>query len=93
MARFDKKSRYVRHASVLETTDRRGRKVQFFTPAVPPPQALLGEHLLGQGQRLDHLANHYLADSNGFWTLAEINDALIPDAVLARSAVKIPRQR
>jgi hypothetical protein len=93
MANFDKKSRYVRHASMLEATDRRGRKVQFLTPAVPPPPAVLGEHLLKQGQRLDNLANHYLGDPNAFWSIAEINDALLPDAVLRRPSVTIPRKR
>lgn len=93
MAHFDKKSRYVRFASMLEATDRRGRKVQFLTPAVPAAQAQLGEHLLRQGQRLDHLANHYLGDPNGFWQIAEINDALLPDAALRGASVKIPRKR
>jgi hypothetical protein len=93
MANFDKKSRYVRHAEMLETTDRRGRRVKYLTPAVPSQTATLGEHILGQGQRLDHLANHYLSDPNGFWAIAEINDALLPDAVLRRPTVKIPRTR
>ncbi|HEY5895486.1 MAG TPA: hypothetical protein VIT91_19885 [Chthoniobacterales bacterium] len=93
MAHFDKKSRYVRFATMLEATDRRGRKVQFLTPAVPAVQTQLGEHLLRQGQRLDHLASHYLGDPNGFWQIAEINDALLPDAALQGASLKIPRKR
>lgn len=93
MAKFDPKSRYVRHASMEEATDRRGRKVKFLTPAVPPPTAMLGEHLLRQGQRLDHLASHYLGDAEGFWQIAEINNALLPDATLRGLSVKIPRKR
>ena len=92
MANFDKKSRYVRFASTLEAMDRRGRIVQFLTPAVPPAQAQLGEHILRQGQRLDHLASHYLGDPNGFWQIAEINDALLPDTALRGVSVKIPRK-
>lgn len=92
MAHFDKKSRYVRFASMLEAIDRRGRNVQFLTPAVPPAQTQLGEHLLRQGQRLDHLASHYFGDPNGFWQIAEINDALLPDAALQGVSVKIPRK-
>jgi hypothetical protein len=90
MATFDPKSRYVKHAERYEVADRRGRAVQALTPAEPPPQSLLGEHLRKQGQRLDHLANHYLADANGFWRLAEMNDAILPDAVLVRDAIRIP---
>jgi hypothetical protein len=92
MAEFNKKSRYVRFASLLEATDRRGRTVQCFTPAVPPTPALLGEHLLRQGQRLDHLASHYLGNPEGFWQIAEINDAVLPDAALGGASLKIPRK-
>lgn len=90
MATFDAKSRYVKYATVYEATDRRGRTVQALTAATPPAQTKLGEHLRKQGQRLDHLANHYLADPSGFWRLAEMNDALLPDAVLTQDAIKIP---
>jgi hypothetical protein len=92
MAEFDKKSRYVRFASVFQATDRRGRTVQCFTPAVPPTFALLGEHLLRQGQRLDHLASHYLGNAEGFWQIAEINDAVLPDSALGGASLKIPRK-
>jgi hypothetical protein len=90
MATFDAKSRYVKFATTYEVTDRRRRTVQALTPALPPPQPKLGEHLRKQGQRLDHLANHYLSDPNGFWRLAEMNEALRPDAVLQQDAIRIP---
>jgi hypothetical protein len=92
MANFDKKSRYVRFSSMLEATDQRGRTVKFLTPAVPPEQVQLGEHLLRQGQRLDHLASHYLGDPNGFWQIAEMNDRLLPDAAVQGKSVRIPRK-
>ena len=90
MATFDSKSRYVKHATIYEAEDRRGRTVQALTPAIPTAQTKLGEHLRKQGQRLDHLANHYLGDANGFWRLAELNDAMLPDAVLTQDAIQIP---
>jgi hypothetical protein len=90
MASFDPKSRYVRHASSYEVTDRRGRKVLALTPGIIPPQTELGEHILKQGQRLDHLANFYLKDPNGFWRIAEQNGAMLPDAVLQQTTVRIP---
>jgi hypothetical protein len=93
MAVFDPNSRYVRFASVYTATDRRGRQVQALTAALVPPQTRLGEHLRRDGQRLDHLANFYLGDPNGFWRIAEINDAVLPDALALVRAMTIPTQR
>ena len=90
MATFDSKSRYVKYATRYEVQDRRGRTAIALTPALPPEQTELGEHLRKQGQRLDHLANYYLSDPNGFWRVAEINDAVLPDAVLTQDVIKIP---
>jgi len=90
MARFDSKSRYARHASTYEATDRRGRAVAALSAAERPEQPLLGEHLRKQGQRLDHLASFYLADPSGYWRLAEINDAMLPDALAEVTSLKIP---
>jgi len=90
MAIFDSNSRYARNASTYEATDRRGRTVAALTIADNPAQTELGEHLRKQGQRLDHLANFYLEDPNGFWRLCELNDAMLPDALAEVDIVKIP---
>ena len=90
MAAFDSKSRYAKYATTYEVQDRRGRTVLALTPALPPAETKLGEHLRKQGQRLDHLASHYLRDANAFWRLAEMNDAVLPDAVLTQDAITIP---
>ncbi len=90
MAVFDEKSRYVRNASTYEATDRRGRSVVALTVAEKPAQTELGEHLRKEGQRLDHLANFYLEDPNGFWRIAELNDVMLPDALAEVDIVKIP---
>jgi hypothetical protein len=90
MAIFDAKSRYVKNASLYEVTDRRGRQVATLTVADKPGQTLLGEHLRREGQRLDHLANFYLQDPNGFWRIAELNDTMLPDALAEIDIVKIP---
>jgi len=90
MAIFDGESRYVKNASLYEVTDRRGRRVAALTVADKPVQTLLGEHLRREGQRLDHLANFYLQDPNGFWRIAELNDAILPDALAETDIVKIP---
>lgn len=90
MSRFDKNSRYVKHAKVYRTTDHKGREVQALSPAEIPEQQELGEHLRRDGQRLDHLAGHYLGDPTAFWRIARINDALCPDVLTQRRRLKIP---
>jgi hypothetical protein len=90
MSVFDPQSRYARYASILQATDRRGRSVACVSPAEVPPQAELGQHRLREGQRLDHLAAHYLGDPAGFWRIAEANDAMTAEAALDAPLVRIP---
>lgn len=93
MSVFPKTSRYSRHSRAYRTRDADGREVVAVLPAHPPREAILGDHLIADGQRLDHLAHYYLDDATGFWRIAEANDALIPDAVPARTFVLIPAKR
>jgi hypothetical protein len=78
--RFPPASRY--HAvgiATLETPD--GRTiVHLKRRLVPPPErfALLQEHEVAQGERLDHLAARYLGDPEQFWQLCDANGALRP---------------
>lgn len=90
MSLFDAKSRYARHAHLLTAVDRTGRTVAAVSPAEVPPQNELGRHRLRQGQRLDHLAAHYLGDPAGFWRIAELNDAISAEAALIAPFVRIP---
>lgn len=48
---------------------------------VPPAErfALLQEHRVIQGERLDHIAFQYLGDPERFWQLCDANNALEPD--------------
>lgn len=90
MSVFDKSSRYVKYASVYLATDRNGRLVQALTPAEIPPARELGEHLRRDGQRLDHLAAHYLNNPTGFWRIANINDAMSADVLSDARVIRIP---
>jgi len=90
MSVFDAKSRYVKYAKVAFATDRRGRSVSHVTPAEVPPQNELGLHRLREGQRLDHLASHYLGDPAGYWRIAELNDAMTVESALDTPLVGIP---
>jgi hypothetical protein len=59
---------------------------------LPKPVAgpLLGYHRRLSGQRLDHIAAHYLTDPTGFWRLCDANDAVVPDALAAAELVGVP---
>ena len=90
MSIFDSKSRYVRLSSIVTATDRRGRSVACLTPAEIPPRAQLGRHRLREGQRLDHMAAHYLDDPAGWWRIADHNDAMTAESALDTPLVGIP---
>jgi hypothetical protein len=59
---------------------------------VPPPplQALAGYHARKQWQRIDHLASLYTNTSTGFWKIAEINNAMLPEAANCLKEIAIP---
>lgn len=52
---------------------------------VPPPAsfALIQEHEVVAGDRLDNLAAHYLGDPLLFWRLCDANAAMRPDELTA----------
>ena len=52
---FDPKSRYAK-LTTYTRTDHRGRTVMVVPAPSPPADALLGIHVLRQGERIDHLA-------------------------------------
>ncbi len=93
MAIFDPKSRYVKYARTVAARDRLGREVVALTPALVPPQPILGEHRKKDHQRLDHLAHHYLKDASGFWRIVEANNVLLPDALAEAPFVTIPGRK
>jgi hypothetical protein len=51
---------------------------------VPPPEnfALLQEHTVTEGERLDHIAAKYLGDPEQFWRLCDANGAIRPDELI-----------
>lgn len=51
---------------------------------IPPPEkfALLQEHALVQGERLDHLAARYFGDPELFWRICDANGILRPEELL-----------
>ena len=87
---FERNSRYVLYSSLLVTTDLKGRQVPCVLPAHIPPAAHMGIHRRREEQRLDHLANRYLADPTGFWRIAAHNGALTVEQLAEAPLLLIP---
>jgi hypothetical protein len=86
---FDPLSRYYTVPGYT-VTDRRGRTVTAIPAPDKPVQALFGLHRRIQGQRLDHLAFHYLSDPAGYWRICELADVMRPDALAEARDIPIP---
>lgn len=89
---FDAKSRYAKLVPYA-VTDHRGRQVAV-VPIPPAPRlATLGTHLLREGERVDHLANLYFDNPAGFWRIAELNDAMLPEVLTEQREITIPTRQ
>ncbi|MGH8905004.1 MAG: LysM domain-containing protein [Egibacteraceae bacterium] len=78
---FSPTSRYAAvETAELETSP--GRVVKYLRRRfVPPPErfALLQEHVVVDGDRLDNVTAKYLGDPEQFWRVADANGAMRPD--------------
>lgn len=89
---FDSNSRYANIATYT-TTDHRGREVVVVTVPPAPDAPLLGIHALREGQRLDHLAQLYLNNADGFWAIAEQNDVMLAESLTETLEIDIPAKQ
>jgi len=87
---FAPTSRYANLPTSLEC-DRRGRQVAVVPVPPAPQQTLLGLHQRRQGQRVDHLAHHYLKDATAAWRIWELNEVMLPEALQEVPEIAIPR--
>ena len=81
---FPPSSRY-HETPVATLTMADGREVAYLKRRlVPPPEnfALLQEHAVSDGERLDHIAARYLGDPEQFWRICDANAAVRPDGLL-----------
>jgi hypothetical protein len=88
---FPPSSRY--HAvATTQHTDANGRTVVHLRRRfVPPPEsfALLREHTVTEGDRLDNIAARHLGDPEQFWRLCDANGALRPDDLTRVPGIRI----
>lgn len=74
----------------LELAD--GRTVSYLRRrVVPPPEqhALLREHVVRQGERLDQIAATYLGDPEQFWRVADANGAMAPEELTRDAGTRL----
>jgi hypothetical protein len=78
---FPPNSRYHGVETVMIETPQGRTVVHLRRRFVPQPEqlAMLQEHAVEQGDRLDNLAARYLGDPELFWRICDANRALRPD--------------
>jgi hypothetical protein len=78
---FSITSRYYGIATAsLETAG--GKTIKYVRRRfVPPPEnfALLLEHVVTEGERLDNITAHYLGDPEQYWRVCDANGAIRPE--------------
>lgn len=84
------KGRYDR-LTPHHATARDGRKVPVLPPAPRQRADVLGYHQRKEAERLDQMAARYLANPAGFWRIADVNDAMLPDALDQVDVIAIPK--
>ncbi len=81
---FSLTSRYYNiPTATLETSG--GKKINYVRRRfVPPPEnfALLLEHVVTEGERLDNITAQYVGDPEQFWRLCDANGAIRPDELV-----------
>jgi hypothetical protein len=62
-----------------------GRKIVYLRRRFVPPSsafALLLEHTVSEGERLDNIAAQYLGDPEQFWRVCDANGAIRPEELI-----------
>jgi hypothetical protein len=80
---FPSNSRY-QNVEIAKFTRPDGSEVVYLRRRfVPTPEgfALLQEHVVTEGERLDNLTARYLGDPEQFWRVCDANRAMRPDAL------------
>ena len=88
---FPPTSRYHGIETVLfKTTD--GRIIVYLRRRLLPSAdrfALLQQHVVVEGDRLDNIAANYLGDPEAFWRIADANSAMRPEELTEETGRRI----
>lgn len=81
---FPPTSRYAQAATATLVTPAGTEIVYLARRFLPPPErlALLQEHTVSEGERLDNVSFAYLGDPEQFWRLCDANRAMHPDQLM-----------
>jgi hypothetical protein len=86
MSNFTPTSRYAGLPTATFGATAGAQPIVYVTRRFLPPSsrfALLQEHTVVTGDRLDNLTNTYLGDPEQFWRICDANDAMVPDDLTA----------
>jgi hypothetical protein len=91
---FPPASRYAPIDTAMLDVPGVGKVIYLRRRFVPPPErfALLQEHLVRQGERLDNITALYLDDPEQFWRICDANRAMRPDGLTETSTETIARR-
>ncbi|QTF92396.1 hypothetical protein [Halomonas sp. BM-2019] len=81
---FDPGSRYATLETLI-TKGPDGREIRYVARRFLPPAGsgtVIREHIVTEGEQLDHLAARYLGDPELFWQLADVNNAMRAEALV-----------
>ncbi len=88
---FEPGSRYA-NVEVLTHTGPDGRETRYvarrFLPA-PGGGTVIREHVVKEGDRLDHLSSLYLGDPELFWQIADVNNAMRAEALVEETGSRL----
>lgn len=88
---FSRNSRYA-NASTYTVLGPNGTMVTVVRIPVREIPGLRGTHPRSDGQRLDTIAHHYLADATASWQLCDAANAVVPDALAVRDRIPVPKK-
>jgi len=86
---FQPNSRYANQPTGTITLPDK-RVVALVRPPLPGAAVVKGWHRRLNGQRLDLIAAHYLADPTASWRLCDANNTIVPDALASQDLIGIP---
>ncbi len=88
---FEPGSRYA-NLEVLIHIGPDGREVRYVGRRFLPPAGggtVIREHVVKEGERLDHLSALYLGDPELFWQIADVNNAMRAEALVEETGARL----
>ena len=90
-SKFPENSRY--HSVEITTLEQSGQEAIAYLKRrfVPPPErfAVIQEHTVVEGDRVDNLAAQYLGDPELYWRLCDANGVIRPDELTEKAGAKV----